>query len=154
MSGLYVTTVTASLIVRRPNMALKTYYVVCDHCKTWEKQVDDTVSMKSYDRLLEIGALISIRCYHGHMCGMVEEQEWLEELNSDPRKKEYTEWDDAVRAAYETPPRALETGEIFCMKCRTIHTVGHISWEAIKVKKANGKAMSLTCQNCGTKHHL
>ena len=26
--------------------------------------------------------------------------------------------------------------------------------DSIKVKKSNGKAMSLTCQNCGTKHYL
>ena len=129
----------------------KSYVLACSVCKTWRHVVEDDRSNNCVHNLESIGALVSTRCFHGHHASSLTAQEFC--AGGDAYAK-YTEWTDESRRQYETPPRTLVPGEIFCKPCRSIITLDAKTIDTVEERKKAGKAMIVICVSCGTKHCL
>jgi len=113
-------------------------YTVCHQCETYEKAMEDPTSHEYYPTLIK-NALVSIRCYKGHMASYMNEGQF----KKDRVAKAYTEFD---AEAYETPPRPLKDNEFWCKECRAIYQKTKEIYEGLE----KGKVMFARC-NCGFK---
>ena len=105
-------------------------------------------------KITTMGALVSTRCYHGHMVPYYTEQEWLERLILHTDEYEgFSEWNDQSAKDYETPPRSLGANDRWCKRCRKVHTLPEKEIARIEARKEAGKVMTLTCA-CGNKMYL